>query len=91
MSTYHLAVQIRGSYEGLMIAVSPECWLPWHGADPGRLAERLLHLARHINPRQGATSKCKPKLSKPKGYVDGKTARAHVATARVLAQAKTRP
>ena len=51
VSTYHLAVQIRGSYEGLLIAVPPECWPPWHSADPGHLAERLLHLARGINPR----------------------------------------
>ena len=91
VSTYHLAVQIRGSYEGLLIAVPPECWPPWHSADPGHLAKQLLYLARNINPRQVATSKRKPKLTKPKGYVDGKTARAHVATARVLAQAKTRP
>ncbi len=91
VSTYHLAVQIRGSYEGLMIAVPPECWPPWHGADPGHLAKRLLRLARNINPRQVATSKRKPKLTKPKGYIDGKTARSHVAAARVLAQAKTRP
>jgi len=91
VSTYHLAVQIKGSYEGLLIVVPPECWPPWHGADPGHLAKRLLHLARNINPRQVATSKRKPKLTKPKDYVDGKTARAHIATARVLAQAKTRP
>jgi len=88
VSTYHLAVQIRGNYQGMMIAVPPECWPPWHSAEPSHLAERLLHLARNINPRQVATSKRKPKLTKPKGYVDGATARAHVATARILAQAK---
>jgi IS4 transposase len=91
VSTYHLALQIRGSYEGMLIAVPPECWPSPHSADPGRLAERLLRLARTIDPRQVATSKRKPKLAKPKGYVDGKTARAHVATARLLAQARTRP
>jgi len=88
VSTYHLAVQIRGNHQGMMIAVPPECWPPWHSAEPSHLAERLLHLARNINPRQVATSKRKPKLTKPKGYVDGATARAHVATARILAQAK---
>ena len=88
MSTYHLAVQIRGNHQGMMIAVPPECWPPWHSAEPSHLAERLLHLARNINPRQVATSKRKLKLTKPKGYVDGATARAHVATARILAQAK---
>jgi len=91
VSTYHLAVQIRGSYEGLLIAMPPESWPLWLGADPGHLAERLLHLARNINPRQVAASKRKPKLIKPRDYVDGRTARAHAATARVLAQAKVTP
>jgi hypothetical protein len=91
VSTYHLALQIRDSFQGLLIAVPPEAWPSWHTADPSRLVERLLCLARHINPRQVATSKRKPKPKAPKGYVDAKTARAHVATARVLAQASTRP
>ncbi len=91
VSTYHLALQIRGGYEGMLVALPPECWPPWHSTDPQRLAERLLHLARHINPRQVATSKRKPKLALSKGYVDGATARTHVSTARVLAQARIRP
>ena len=91
VSTYHLALQVRGSYEGLLIAVPPECWPPSHNADPERLAERLLQLAQRIDPHQVATSKRKPKLATSKGYVDGRTARAHVATERVLAQARTRP
>jgi IS4 transposase len=91
VSTYHLALQIRSSFQGLLIAVPPRGWPSWHEADPNRLIERLLCLARHINPRQVATSKRKSKPKAPKGYADGKTARAHVATARVLAQARTRP
>jgi len=52
------------------------------------LADRLLQLARNVDPRQVATSKREPKVAKPKEYIDGATARAHVATARVLAQAR---
>ena len=88
VSCFHLAQRVRSGYEGLIIAVPPECWPSWHQADPVRLAERLLRLARNIDPRQVAISKRKSKPKTPKGYVDGKTARAHVATARVLAQAK---
>ena len=88
VSCFHLAQHIKSGYEGLLIAVPPEHWPSQHDADPVRLAERLLHLARHINPRQVALSKRKPKPKTPKGYVDGATARAHVATARVLALAK---
>ena len=91
VSTYHLALRVRDSYGGLLIAVPPEVWPPWHSVTPECLAERLLSLARHIDSRQVATSKRKPKPKPPKGYADGKTARAHVATARILAQARTRP
>jgi IS4 transposase len=89
VSTYHLALQVRGSYEGMLIAVPPEHWPSPHEAGPDRLAERLLCLARHIDPRQVATSKRKPKPKTPKGYVDGRTARSHVATERVLTQTRT--
>jgi hypothetical protein len=47
-----------------------------------------MELARHINPKRVATSKRKPKPIQRKGYVDGKIARSHIATARVLAQAR---
>jgi len=91
VSCFHLAVQIRGGYEGLLIALPPEHWPRWNEADPAGLAGHLLRLARNINPRQVATSRRGPKIAKPKSYVDGKTARAHVATARLLAQAKATP
>jgi IS4 transposase len=91
VSTFHLAVQVKCSYEGLLIAVPPEHWPSPQQADPVGLAERLLILARRINPGQVATSKRKPKPKTPKGYVDAKTARAHVATARIIAQASKRP
>ncbi len=91
VSCFHLAVQVRSGYEGLLIALPPEHWPRWNGADPAGLAQDLFRLARNINPRQVATSKRGPKIAKPRGYVDGKTARAHVATARLLAQAKATP
>ena len=91
VSCFHLAVQTRGSYEGLLIALPSEHWTCWHTADPVGLAQHLLRMARNINPRQVATSKRKPKPKAPKGYVDGKTARKHVATARLLASGKTTP
>jgi IS4 transposase len=91
VSTYHLALQVRSSFQGLLIAVPPEAWPAWHAAEPSRLIEQLLGLARLITPSQVATSKRTRKPKTPKGYADSKTVRAHVATARVLAQAKTRP
>jgi len=91
VSCFYLAVQVRGGYEGLLIALSPEHWPRWDEADPAGLAQDLLRLAHNINPRQVATSKRGPKIAKPKGYIDSTTARAHVATARLLAQPKATP
>ena len=87
VSTYHLALHIRSSYEGMLIALPPEQWRFSNG-DPAALADRLMQLARNIDPRQVATSKRGPKVAKPKGYVDGAIARAQVSTARALAQAR---
>jgi IS4 transposase len=87
-SPFHLALTIQSSYAGMLIALPSEHWSVWRQASPGTVAERLMELARHINPRRVATSKRKPKPVQRKGYVDGKTARSHVATARVLAQAR---
>jgi hypothetical protein len=87
-SCCHLTQHIRSGYEGLLIAVPLEYWPSQRDTDPVRLAERLLHLARHVDPRRVGLSKRKPKPKTPKGYVDGATAHAHVATAHVLAQAK---
>ena len=91
VSPFHLALQARSSYEGLLIAVPPERWAPWSVADPCAVAERLLALARRIDPRRVATSKRTRKIKTAKGYVEGRVARAHVATARVMAKAKLPP
>ena len=71
-----------------MIALPAERRPSCHNASATELAGNLLRLARLLNPRQVATSKRGPKVAKPKGYVDGAIARAHVATARVLIQAQ---
>lgn len=90
VSTYHLAVQIRSSYEGMLIALPNSMWEPWSKAEPHRVTQRLLALARHANPKRLATDKRGPKIDKPKGYVDKAVAQTHVSTAKVLKQAKAR-
>jgi IS4 transposase len=87
VSLYHLALQVRGGYEGMLIALPDQPWLSGH-TDPATVAAHLLRLARNVVPRQVAASPRKPKPAVKKGYVNSKTAREHVATARVLAQAK---
>jgi IS4 transposase len=84
VSTYHLAQHVRGAYEGLLIAVPPAHWPDSGPQGTDQVVQRLLALARRIIPRQVATSKRGPKIEKPKGWVEGAKARAHVSTARVL-------
>ena len=91
VSPFHLALTIQSSYAGMLIALPSEHWSIWRQANPDTVAERLMELACHINPKRVATSKRKPKPVQRKGYVDGKTARSHIATARVLAQAQISP
>jgi len=85
VSTYHLAVDIASDY-GMLRMLPPQHW-PRPQGDVQKLANHLLRLASRMNPRQLATSKRKPKLKQPKGYVDATTARAHVSTARVIKMA----
>jgi len=82
MSLYHLVLQIRGGYEGLLIAVPPEHWTACGAADPPALAARLLSLARKIDPGRMTVRRRKPKppVEKPKPASSD-----HVATARILA------
>ncbi|MGH8805401.1 MAG: IS4 family transposase [Polaromonas sp.] len=88
VSTYYLALDIRSGYEGMLIALPAKTWEPWSSAAPSMIAQRLLALARRVEPRRVSTHKRGPKNNKPKGYVDGAAARAHVSTARVLKQAR---
>lgn len=90
VSTYYLALHIQSSFEGMLIALPALIWEKWSEADPAMIAQRLLALARHVDPKRVATHKRGPKIDKPKGYVDGVTARAHVSTDRVLKQARAR-
>src|SRR3712207_5062465 len=90
VSAYHLALQIRSGYEGRIIALPAEQWSSYGDDDPAALAKHLTRLARNIVPRRIANSPRAPKAATRKGYADGAAARAHVATARVLAQAKAK-
>ena len=88
VSTYHLSVQVKSGYEGMLIAVPAEHWPSSASQDPQTLAQTLLRLAQRILPKQVATSKRGPKTIQPKGYVDAHVASAHVSTARLIKQAR---
>ncbi|NHN79836.1 IS4 family transposase, partial [Azotobacter chroococcum] len=87
-SPYHLAVQVRSRYEGMLVELPVEHWPTWADGSASTLAQRLLELARHIKPGQVATSKRGPKVKKTREWVDSAAARAHVSTARVIEASK---
>ncbi|RYE72039.1 MAG: IS4 family transposase [Oxalobacteraceae bacterium] len=86
-SIFHLAVQVRSGYEGMLIAVPAENF-PVEQTPRG-LAERLLGLARLIKAKQVSKSTRGPKKPKPKEWLEGKAARVHLSTDRVLKAAKS--
>ncbi len=88
VSSYHLAEHVKSGYEDMLIALPPEHWPSPADRSPLQLAAYLLTLVQRISPRQVATSKRAPKVDKPKGFVEGSVARAHVSTARVLKESK---
>ena len=88
VSSYHVAEQVKSGYEGMLIALPPAHWPSAVDLSNQGFAERLCVLAKRISPKQVATSKRASKSSQPKQYVEGHLVRAHVATARVLKQAK---
>jgi len=89
VSIYHLPCMSGAATRACSSRCRPSSGAPTMATRPP--SERLLQLARNIDPRQVATSKRGPKVAAPKEYVDGAVAPAHVSTARVLAQARTTP
>lgn len=87
-SIFHLTVQVRSGYEGMLIALPPESISIPIPADG--LALYLLTLAKNVLPKAVAKSKRGPKVPKPKGWLKGKAANAHVSTDRVLKTAKVK-
>ena len=82
VSNYHLATEMRGKYQGMMVALPPEEWAGLRGMSEEEFADWLLGLARRVNLRRFPKSKRGPKKPKPRRTrFAGKK---HIATARLL-------
>ena len=84
LSTFYLALEVKGAYEGMMIAIERAAWEPCDRLDSAELAALLLRIAAHVQPARLRKSTRGPKTPKKTAYVSGAEARRHVATARVL-------
>ena len=84
VSDYHLAVEVRTNYRGMMIALPPEEWQSLNELSHSEYAKWLLGMARRVNL---ARFPKKPRGPKKKGQRRTRFAKAkHVSTARLLAK-----
>ena len=87
VSNYFLTDEISGFYKGMMVALPPQEWEIFQNMRPARLASYLRRWARTADlenyPKHPRGPK-KPKLRRPNAKFK------HVATAKLLAEAKTR-
>ncbi len=86
VSNYFLTDEISGFYKGMMVALPPQEWEIFHTMPPARLASYLRRWARTADlenyPKHPRGPK-KPKPRRPNAKFK------HVATAKLLAEAKT--
>ena len=84
MSSYYLALEIRQTYDGMMVAIPPPHWEVFRAMSPAVLAEVLRELASAVKLAKYRKHPRSPKKKPPArtAYKNG----AHVATARLIAQ-----
>ena len=82
VSDYHLATQVAGTYQGMMIALPAEEWRPLGELADEAFAQWLLGLARGVNLRRLRKEPRGPKKPRPRRTrFAGKK---HIATSRLL-------
>lgn len=88
VSDYHLALDVAGKYQGMMIALPPEEWRPLAGMTDAAFAEWLLGIARGVHLERYPKKPRGPKKARPKRtrFAQSK----HIATARLLAEERGR-
>jgi IS4 transposase len=88
LSAYYLALEVKAGYAGMMIALPSSEWCCYDDLDSRQLAELLLQVAGHADPRRLRKYPRGPKTQTKHGYVSGAEARKHVSTARVLKEGR---
>jgi hypothetical protein len=83
VSGYYLALEIRQTYDGMMVAIPPEHWTVFRTCSDAEMAAVLRTLAEQASLRRYRKHPRGPKKKRPKrgAYQNG----AHVATAKLLA------
>lgn len=87
-STYYLAAEIKGVYQGMGIALPEQEWEPFHTMSLARFVEMLKELARRVDLARYKRSRRGPK--KPRPARTGSKYKPHVSTARLLANRRNK-
>ncbi len=84
MSSYYLALEIRQTYDGMMVAIPAPHWEVFRAMSPAALATVLRELAAAVRLAKYRKHPRGPKKKPPArtAYKNG----SHVATARLIAQ-----
>ena len=88
VSSYHVAVEIRATYQGFAIATDDTDWAPWEALSDLRFAAVLRKIAAGLDISTVRKSRRAPKKPTPKGYVARSVAQRHHSTARLMAAAR---
>ena len=88
VSAYYLALEIRQTYAGMMVAIPPPYWSVFEGFDDARMARVLREIASHVSIRRYRRTPRGPKKPPPQRgrYKSGE----HIATSQVIAGRKKR-
>jgi Transposase DDE domain len=87
LSDYHLALEIRGKYPGMMIAFPADEWQAVTAMSEAAFADWLLELARGVNLDRFRKARRGPKKPRPRRTRFAKSK--HIATARLLAEERS--
>jgi Transposase DDE domain len=88
LSAYYLVLEIRQTYAGMMVAISPAYWEVFSTCSDAALAQVLKEMAQQVSLQRFRKTPRGPKKPSPqrKKYKNGE----HVSTARLIAERKSR-
>jgi Transposase DDE domain len=87
MSHYYIALEVRQTYMGMMVALPAQRWAGFRKLSPSQLAKVLKEVARHVRPERYRKARRGPKKpATPKGrYKNG----GHVSTQKLIQKRQT--
>jgi IS4 transposase len=85
-STFAMAWEVKATFDGMMVAVPPEEWLPFAVMSNASLADVLRQLASTVDPARYAKRRRGPKKTTKRRKAKSR----HVSTAKILQERKLR-